>query len=433
MIRPEWRCGLPGRVTAVVFIVVGLLLATSLSACRGRNRGESLAATVRSDADLAAVVSKAETVVHSSLDAGDNYHEVWIRDLNTFLQFDLETGGSAASIRAALLRFIWFQGGDGGVPDNYGLLTASKNTTASDQESSLVQAVAQYVTTTGDASILTTKVHGQSAIDHLALALDYVWTNKMASAYGLVWSGVTVDWGDVQAYSTNPIELKPGSRAIGIYANAMFSLAIRSFLELPDVSKATTAMWTARRAVLDANIQRLLWEPAAQKYRAHIYLGPSPFPTSFDENEVFYEGGTAVAAQAGLLSPTPIAVSLAHMYANMKAAHADSIGITTYPPYPASAFPCCLSGASAMTPYSYQNGGDWDWFGARMVQVLIDNGMYGQAYQAIQPMLVRVVKAGNFYEWWTPAGQPEGSASFRGAAGQLGLAALQLSKWAKSH
>ena len=68
-----------------------------------------------------------------------------------------------------------------------------------------------------------------------------------------------------------------------------------------------------------------------------------------------------------------------------------------------------------------------------MVQALIDNGMYSQAYQAIQPMLVRVVKAGNFYEWWTPAGQPEGSASFRGAAGELGLAALQLSTWAKSH
>ena len=86
-----------------------------------------------------------------------------------------------------------------------------------------------------------------------------------------------------------------------------------------------------------------------------------------------------------------------------------------------------------MRPYSYQNGGDWDWFGARMIQVLIDHGMYGQAYQAIQPMLARVLKAGNFYEWWTPTGQPEGSASFRGAAGELGLAALQLSTWAKSH
>ena len=121
------------------------------------------------------------------------------------------------------------------------------------------------------------------------------------------------------------------------------------------------------------------------------------------------------------------------MYADMRAAHADSIGISACPPYPASAFPCCPSGGSAMTPYSHQNGGDWDWFGARMVQVLINNGMYSQAYQAIQPMLVRVVKAGNFYEWWTPAGQPEGSASFRGAAGELGLAASQLSTWAKSH
>ena len=196
-------------------------------------------------------------------------------------------------------------------------------------------------------------------LDHLALALDYVWTNKIASEFGLVWSGVTVDWGDVQAFSTNPIKLAPGdSRAIGIYANAMFSLAIGSFLELPGVSKATTALWRARRGVLDANIQPWLWDRSAQKYRAHIYLGPSPFPASFDESEVFYEGGTAVAAQAGLLTPSQIAVSLAHMYTDMRAAHADSIGITAYPPYPASAFPCCPSGGSAMTPYSYQNGGD---------------------------------------------------------------------------
>lgn len=117
----------------------------------------------------------------------------------------------------------------------------------------------------------------------------------------------------------------------------------------------------------------------------------------------------------------------------MRAAHADSIGLTAYPPYPAASFPCCLSGKFAMTPYAYQNGGDWDWFGARMVQDLIANGMYSQAYQTITPMLARVIKAGNFYEWWTPAGQPEGSSSYLVAAGELGLAALQLSAWARSH
>ncbi len=80
----------------MVFVAVGLLLAVSLSACTARSRGDPLAATIRSDPDLAAVISKAETVVHSSLDAGDSYHEVWIRDLNTFLQFYLQTGGAAA-------------------------------------------------------------------------------------------------------------------------------------------------------------------------------------------------------------------------------------------------------------------------------------------------------------------------------------------------
>ena len=83
---PTWRL----RVKAVVFVAVGLLLAATLSASQTKNRRDPLAASIRSDPDLAAVTSKAETVVHNSLNAGDNYHEVWIRDLNTFLQFDLQ-------------------------------------------------------------------------------------------------------------------------------------------------------------------------------------------------------------------------------------------------------------------------------------------------------------------------------------------------------
>ena len=162
----------------MAIVAVGVLLVASLSSCRASSRKDPLAATVRTDPHLPSVISQAETVVHSSLDAGDNYHAVWIRDLNTFLQFDLRTGGSAALYaRAPHVRLVtrkkWRS------PSKYRLLTASKNTTASDQESSLVQAVAQYVATTGDRSVLRTNINGQSVPDDLALALDYVWTRKI--------------------------------------------------------------------------------------------------------------------------------------------------------------------------------------------------------------------------------------------------------------
>lgn len=54
------------------------------------------------------------------------------------------------------------------------------------------------------------------------------------------------------------------------------------------------------------------------------------------------------------------------MLANVKAAGAGSIGLTLYPPYPDWAFE-----NEGMYPYGYQNGGDWTWFGGRMVQELV--------------------------------------------------------------
>ena len=46
----------------------------------------------------------------------------------------------------------------------------------------------------------------------------------------------------------------------------------------------------------------------------------------------------------------------------------------------------------ASKPYIYQNGGDWTWFGGRMVQQLIVNGFVEEAYEAIRPMIDRVIK-----------------------------------------
>lgn len=102
------------------------------------------------------------------------------------------------------------------------------------------------------------------------------------------------------------------------------------------------------------------------------------------------------------------------MEANRRAAHAQSIGLTLYPTYPAGSFRNV-----SMYPYGYQNGGDWTWFGARMVHALLEAGLLEQAYEALGPMLDRVIANGAFHEWYTPAGEPMGSGMFRGEAGVL--------------
>jgi hypothetical protein len=84
-----------------------------------------------------------------------------------------------------------------------------------------------------------------------------------------------------------------------------------------------------------------------------------------------------------------------------------------------------------MYPYGYQNGGDWTWFGARMIQQLVIHDFVQEAYDQLLPMTDRVVKNDGFYEWYTIDNIPEGSGTFRGSAGVLYKAIDLLNTWAE--
>jgi hypothetical protein len=133
-----------------------------------------------------------------------------------------------------------------------------------------------------------------------------------------------------------------------------------------------------------------------------------------------------MAIEAGILSPEEIAVSYERMKRNVEQSGAPSIGLTLYPPYPEGFFQ-----NKAMYPYGYQNGGDWTWFGGRMIVQLIRNGFVAEAYEAVRPMLERVVKNDGFYEWYALDGTPSGSGSFRGEAGVLHQAIEAFHAWAE--
>ena len=157
----------------------------------------------------------------------------------------------------------------------------------------------------------------------------------------------------------------------------------------------------------------------------HIYLEGSPFPQDFDEGEIFYHGGTAVAIEAGLLNSDEIAASLKKMRQNVEEAGAATIGLTPYPIYPEGFFQ-----NKSMRPWNYMNGGDWTWFGARMVRQLAHYGFAADALRELEPMMERVIEHGGFYEWWTRANEPMGAKQFKGSAGVLMESILELRKWA---
>ena len=404
----------------------------------------ALKRTIAEDKLMAQVDSMAKALAATGFNAGSVYKEIWIRDFNTFIELSLEVM-PRAEVREVLDTFLDFQAADGNVPDafvvvasadNLGYkyrfcearpdMAAHKNTVETDQESSLVQAVAQYVAITGDYDYLKEVRAGKTVLGHLEDAMMYLRGNKWNDTYGLITGATTADWGDVQPEHGWGVEIDENTHyTIDIYDNAMFALALDELCMLEGGSDSADR-WLNLRDTLRQNIRTHLWDAKNHKFHPHIYLNGSPFPADFNEDEIYYHGGTAVAALAGILTKKEVANANRRMLANMKAAGAQSIGLTLYPAYPDGFFANPMMGA-----YQYQNGGDWTWFGARWIQALAKFGMVKEAYEELQPMLRRTVGDPGFYEWYHLDGTPVGTGTYRGTAGVLFKANRMLREAAK--
>ncbi|MGY4384047.1 glycogen debranching enzyme [Pedobacter sp. UYP24] len=413
-----------------------LSVAPSLSAAPAIVPADSL------DTMLKTVKSMAENLVKKGFTAGDGYGEVWIRDFNTFMNVSCKVSDHEL-IKKNLITFLKFQQPDGsildgyvpnpkgsGVPYNYYHSSLApgyaghKNTVETDQESSLIQAVSKYIKSTGDKSILTDTVAGSTMQKQLGMAMQFLLKYRFEAKYGLIWGATTSDWGDIQPEHDWGVEInKETHKAIDIYDNAMFVIAIDNYLGFADLSNADRKYWNSIMKMIKLNVRKHLWDKKLQKFKPHIYLNGSPFPSTLNEEEIYYHGGTTIAIEAGLMSKQEVKQAYVKMQQNVKAAKAATIGLTIYPVYPKGTFK-----NSGMNPYNYQNGGDWTWFGGRMISELIRFGYMKEAKEALTPMLERVMKNKGFYEWYTPDNRPQGSSSFRGEAGVLWTAISQLEK-----
>ena len=404
---------------------------------------QNLAKVILGNPDLAQVLQRAKSILGGGLNAGSGYGEVWIRDLNTFIEMALQVQ-EKSHLREALLTFFHFQGQDGNIIDGYipantahagydyilsdtrPQLRGHKNTVETDQESSLVQAIYKYVAVAGDASILAEEINGRTVVERMGEALSFLMNHRFDEKYGLIWGAATVDWGDVQPEHSWGVRMDENShRAIDVYDNAMFLIAIDNYLAL---TEKQAVKWQETAGDIRANVRRHLWDEERRKFRPHIYLDDSPFPWWFDEDRIYVHGGTAVAIEAGLLSKEEILPVLNDMINNKHFSGAASIGLTIFPVYPAGFFQ-----NPGMKPWSYQNGGDWTWFGGRMIQQLIAHGFVKEAYAELLPMIERVQKNDGFFEWYTIDNEPKGSGLYRGSAGVLGKAIEMLLQWAEQN
>lgn len=424
----------------------GLILMGSVAflSCTTTNPQQQLAETILNDTTLHQVDSMARSIISQGFNAGSGYSQIWARDMNTFIEVACEETNQT-DIRNAILLFFALQQPNDEMIDGYVLKpdftwydnhpyyadaapdhVGFKNTVETDQESSLIQIVGKYIRKTGDTSILREDVAGRTVLERMDDMVDYLMRERYSDQYGLLFGAMTADWGDVQPNDDFGCDMNElSSRAIDVYDNAMFLIALDYLQEMTD-DAALLKKWKGIREQIAQNVRKHLWDAERKKFIPHLYIDPSPIPAGFDENQIHYHGGTAVAIEAGLLSKEEIAVVNAQMLENVRLSGMPSIGLTLYPTYPEGFF----RGGMAK-PYVYQNGGDWTWFGGRMIQQLVANGFVEEAYDEIRPMIDRVIKNQGFFEWYGMGGVPSGSGHFKGSAGVLAKAIEMMNDWAE--
>jgi hypothetical protein len=408
-------------------------LIITLFSCTGqRQNTKELASEILADESIKEVDRMARELMKQGFYAGSGYQMVWARDLNTFIELSCEEY-DVDVIRENLLMFFHFQLENGELldgyvpkeaftwddPNPYYSQTAPghvgfKNTVETDQETSLIQAIGKYISKTGDRSILNEPVAGITVYQRLSNSIEYLLNERYSEKFGLITGATTFDWGDVQVEGGAVVDVDENTHwSVDIYDNAMLLIALKHmerFSDFPNQKKR----WKDLHDQIFTNSRQHLWDEQNQKFIPHLYIDQSPFSDDFDENAIHFHGGTAVAIEAGLLNQKEIAAVLEHMKRNVESAGAPSIGLTIYPPYPAEEL-----GENVSAPYDYQNGGDWTWFGGRMIQQLILNGFTEDAWELARPMFDRVLKNNDFYEWYRMDGTPSGSSEFKGSAGVL--------------
>ena len=402
-----------------------------------------LAKTILADTRLDSVLAKAKQTLKPEdgrFQAGSNYAETWIRDFATFIEVALEVNPKEV-IKERMLLFFDFQGEDGNIIDGYTELKndggyeyrysktapnykGHKNTVETDQEASLILAIARYIDVTGDIEILKLNKNGKTILERCEMALNFLKKNMYSEKFGLIKGATTIDWTDVQPESNWGVFITEDTHwCVDVYDNAIYVLAINEYLKWVEGNQEKTKYWTDEKAFITANVRKHLWDEVRQKFIPHKYIDDSPF-SGFNEDEIYYLGATVYGILAGFLNEDEIETSYRKMLAIKELTGAMTVAVINWPPYPLGSF----YEGEGTKPYKYVNTADWTWWGGRTIEAMIKTGHLELAYQEISPFLDRVIKNDGFYEWYSVLDhQPHGSNTFLGAAGALGKA-IQLIK-----
>ena len=302
------------------------------------------------------------------------------------------------------------------------VMSADRNTSAADQETSAIDAAAQVWSLTADAAWLRRPVAGRPLLDRLDAALSYVAERRMSPS-GLVTAAFTADWGDVSPAHGDQrvIYLDEATPVVaGLYASALFVRAAGALAELSRVAgrPERAAHWEARGRRTSAAINRRLWRADGGFYRVHLPVRSPAGWTNPPEEDMFALGGNAMAALYGVADEGQVARIVATAEERRRRYVMPNIGGVLLPPYPSGVFKHPI----LKEPFTYQNGGQWEWLAGRFVLAEFRRGEAERARQHLEELAVQAVSRGGLFEWVTRDGKGMGSARYAGSAAALGAA-----------
>ncbi|MCI0470226.1 MAG: hypothetical protein L0Y73_01045, partial [Candidatus Aminicenantes bacterium] len=352
---------------------------------------------------------------------GSTYPAVWIRDTSTFVSY----AGSYYPRRIFeenIELFLRRQDKSGEIVDWVDTAgNTGKNTVETDQESSLV--LAAYDVARKNRGWLLKKINGIEVYKRLELALEWVWQNRRDTVHNLLTSGFTADWGDVENTYPDDRAQRLSDRStlvFSIYTQAKYIQAAAQMNDiLQIVGKPEKAQrWQSRLNLLKTQARRLLYLKDKGYFIAHIVPGKRGEKKFKMEKEMLAVGGNAEAMIAGLMSREEIQKFLAVLEQKRAEYRLRSVSFTLIPPYPEGFFPHHL----LTHPWNYQNGGEWDWIGGRVVKGLFLNGFKKEAHKYLLEIVKKNLENFSIFEWEDRRGTGRGALFYTGAAGVIGEA-----------
>jgi len=354
---------------------------------------------------------------------GAEYSQVWLRDANTILPVSVLYYETPYLI-SWLEEHLFYQNEDGSLQDWIDAGGgAGRNTTETDQESSAVQAAHRIFSILGP-DWLKKMIGEQEIIHRLERALRFVLENRFDRSHGLITGAHTADWGDVDMVDPDEQAVVIDNRTrwtLDIYDQSMFyaaSLRLSEML-LAAGEEQRASSWKIQAESIRQNADKRLWNEEEGFYKIHLHL--ENWEHGFDEDNMLAMGGNAMAILSGMAGRQKAASIIGNALERQKTFQVSTISGTLLPPYPENVFLHPLLDS----PFEYQNGGQWDWFGGRLVLAMFREGFSNRAREKLIEIAAKNGINRCLYEWDDRMGTGRGSEDYSGSAGSLGQALFE--------